>query len=52
VSGTPRSILGYAGPISGDMVTLGFKQSIGANDALRTGVHPVHHDAVSALTPK
>src|SRR3954454_8013049 len=39
VSGTPSTVLTYGGPISGDTVTLGFKQSIGANDALRTGAY-------------
>ena len=31
------SILNYAGPVSNDTVTLGFKQSIAANEPLRTG---------------
>ena len=30
----PRS---YVAPVSNDPVTIGFKQAIGANDALRTG---------------
>jgi hypothetical protein len=29
----------YSGPISNDAVTIGVKQSIGATDALRTGVY-------------
>lgn len=37
VSGSPRTVLEYAGPISSDTVTLGFKQSIGAAEPLRTG---------------
>ena len=32
-----RQLLTYSGPISNDAVTLGFRQAIGANDALRTG---------------
>jgi dipeptidyl aminopeptidase/acylaminoacyl peptidase len=33
----PADLLTYAGPVSNDIVTLGFKQPIGATDALRTG---------------
>ncbi|MBE2320657.1 hypothetical protein DVA67_032150 [Solirubrobacter sp. CPCC 204708] len=33
----PTPLLSYAAPVSNDEVTLDFKQSIGANDALRTG---------------
>jgi hypothetical protein len=36
-SSNPTALLSYGGPISNDAVTIGFKQSIGANDALRTG---------------
>ncbi len=36
-SAAPTQLLAYAGPVSNDAVTIGFKQSIGANDALRTG---------------
>jgi hypothetical protein len=32
-------VLEYAGPISNDTVTLGFKQSIGADEPLRTGAY-------------
>ena len=39
LSGAPRSILTYAGPVSNDAVTLGFKQPIAATDALRTGAY-------------
>jgi hypothetical protein len=35
----PLTILGYTGPISNDTVTIGFKQAIGALDALRTGAY-------------
>ncbi len=34
---SPASLLTYSGPVSNDAVTIGFQQSIGANDALRTG---------------
>ena len=34
----PR-LLTYAGPTSNDAVTINFKQSIGANEALRTGTY-------------
>jgi len=37
LTGTPRSLISYAGPISNDAVTLQFRQAIAANDALRTG---------------
>jgi hypothetical protein len=36
-SSSPTTLLTYAGPVSNDAATVGFKQSIGANDALRTG---------------
>jgi hypothetical protein len=36
-SATPTPLLSYAAPVSNDEVTLDFKQSIAANDALRTG---------------
>ena len=39
VSGTPTTLLTYTGPVSNDAVTLNFKQTIGANDALRTGTY-------------
>jgi hypothetical protein len=35
----PLTLLTYAGPVSNDVVTLAFKQVIGANDALRTGTY-------------
>jgi PKD repeat protein/type 1 glutamine amidotransferase len=38
-SAGPTSLLTYGGPISNDAVTINFKQSIGANDALRTGAY-------------
>jgi glucosylceramidase len=34
---TPVTLLGYAGPVSHDPVTITLRQSIGATDALRTG---------------
>ena len=38
-SASPLNLLTYSAPISNDAVTLEFKQSIGANDALRTGTY-------------
>jgi hypothetical protein len=38
-SANPTTLLSYSGPVSNDSVTLNFKQSIGANDALRTGTY-------------
>ncbi len=35
--GTPLNLLTYSGPVSNDAVTIGFRQAIGATDALRTG---------------
>jgi hypothetical protein len=37
VSASPLALLTYAGPVSNDVVTIGFKQSIARTDALRTG---------------
>jgi alpha-glucosidase (family GH31 glycosyl hydrolase) len=39
VTGAPTQLLTYAGPVSHDPVTIGFQQSIAANDALRTGTY-------------
>jgi len=36
-SASPTTLLTYAGPVSNDAVTVSFKQSIGQNEALRTG---------------
>ena len=36
-SSTPATLLTYAAPVTNDAVTIGFKQPIGAHDALRTG---------------
>jgi hypothetical protein len=36
-SAAPTSLLTYSAPVSNDQVTLAFRQSIGAADALRTG---------------
>jgi predicted deacylase len=36
---SPLTLLTYSGPVSGDVVTLGFKQVIGRTDALRTGTY-------------
>ena len=35
----PLTLLTYNGPVSANSVTLGFKQSIGANEGLRTGAY-------------
>ena len=35
----PSTLLTYGGPVSHDPVTVSFKQTIGANDALRTGAY-------------
>jgi beta-glucosidase len=37
--GSSTTLLTYGGPVSNDPVAIGFKQSIGANDALRTGAY-------------
>jgi hypothetical protein len=34
---SPLNLLSYSGPVSNDQVTVEFKQSIGANEGLRTG---------------
>jgi hypothetical protein len=39
IGGAPVSLLAYGGPVSNDAVTIGFKQSIAANDPLRTGTY-------------
>ena len=39
VGGTPATLLTYGGPVSNDAVTLGFQQTIGANEGLRTGTY-------------
>jgi hypothetical protein len=36
---SPLNLLTYSGPVSNDVVTLGFNQRIGAGDALRTGAY-------------
>jgi hypothetical protein len=35
----PLALLSYAGPVSNDAVTVGFRQNIAANDPLRTGTY-------------
>ena len=37
VGAAPLSLLTYSAPVSNDTVTIGFKQPVAANDALRTG---------------
>jgi hypothetical protein len=38
-AGSPLSLLSYAGPVSNDAVTLGFRQHIGSGQGLRTGTY-------------
>ena len=38
-SSLPATVKTYAGPVSNDVVTVGFSQSIAATDALRTGTY-------------
>jgi hypothetical protein len=38
-SAAPTSLLTYAGPISNDAVAIGFKQTIGRTEGLRTGAY-------------
>jgi beta-glucosidase len=38
-SASPTALLAYAAPVSNDAVTVGFMQSIGSTDALRTGTY-------------
>ena len=39
IGATPVTLLSYAAPASLDQVTIGVRQSIGANEALRTGTY-------------
>ena len=36
-AGTPLTVLTYSGPVSNDAVSIGFRQHIGASQALRSG---------------
>jgi hypothetical protein len=38
-TGTATTLLSYAGPVNSDIVTLGFRQAIGAGDVLRSGTY-------------
>jgi len=38
-SSAPTALLTYSAPVSNDQVTVNYKQSIGASDALRTGAY-------------
>jgi uncharacterized protein (TIGR03118 family) len=38
-SSSPTTLLTYTGPVSNDAVTLSFKQTVGVNEALRTGTY-------------
>ena len=35
----PATVKTYAGPVSNDPVTIAFRQSVGANEPLRTGTY-------------
>jgi len=39
IAGSPLALLTWAGPVTDDTVTIGFRQHIAANQALRTGVY-------------
>ena len=39
VRGDPATVKTYSGPTSNEVVTIGFKQSIGVNEPLRTGMY-------------
>jgi hypothetical protein len=39
VAASPTPLLAYGGPVSNDTVSLGFRQTIGSNEGLRTGVY-------------
>jgi len=36
---TPLTLLTYSGPVSANSVSIGLKQTIGANESLRTGTY-------------
>jgi hypothetical protein len=38
-SASPTPLVTYDGPVSNESATIGFKQTIAANDALRTGAY-------------
>src|SRR3954469_220443 len=38
-TGTATTLLSYTGPVNSDIVTLGFRQAIGAGDVLRAGTY-------------
>ena len=51
-SAAPTPLLSWSGPVSNDAVSLDFKQSIGAGDALRTGSYSkVFTLTLSTTTP-
>jgi hypothetical protein len=39
VGSAPASLLAYSAPVSNDNVTIGLRQHIDSNDALRTGTY-------------
>ncbi len=58
VSGSPLTVLTYAGPVSNDVVAIAFVQDIGASDAAAhrhvqqdADVHAEHDDAVETSRP-
>jgi hypothetical protein len=51
-SSTQTNLLTYNGPVTGDVVTLGFRQAIGAGDVLRAGTYnKTLTFSLSATTP-
>jgi sugar phosphate isomerase/epimerase len=51
-SSTQTSLLSYTGPVTGDLVTIGFRQAIGAGDVLRAGTYnKTLTFSLSATTP-
>jgi sugar phosphate isomerase/epimerase len=38
-TGTATTLLTYSGPVNGDLITVGFRQGIGASDVLRAGTY-------------
>ena len=51
-SSTQTNLLTYTGPVNGDLVTVGFRQAIGAGDVLRAGTYnKTLTFSLSATTP-
>ena len=52
VASEQTNLLSYAGPVTGDVVTIGFRQGIGAGDVLRAGTYnKTLTFSLSATTP-